>query len=244
MGKIMNYHFTGILIILVTLLALFGGPAKSANTQTNVSGSNTSIEGGYTGGATTYESGSSSSTTTNSTSNSNIRSAPPSASAPSYNSMTQDVCSTGASMGVQTFGIGVSGGKHFIDKNCERLKLARILNDFGMKVAAVAILCQDERVFEAMIQAGTPCPIDGKIGKEAKALWFKYDHERPDYDIYVKRMKEREKKEKAIAKKQALEEKKRLKEEAKMTKEFDEFDKQVEKKIEEKKKDINWESPK
>ena len=55
---------------------------------------------------------------------------------------------------LQTFGIGVSGGKHVIDKNCERLKLARILNDFGMKVAAVAILCQDERVFESMIQAG------------------------------------------------------------------------------------------
>jgi len=117
-----------------------------------------------------------------------------------------------------------------------------------MKVAAVAILCQDERVFESMIQAGTPCPIDGKIGKEAKALWSKYDHERPDYDIYVKRMKEREKKEKKIAKKKALEEKKRLKEEAKMTKELDkidtEFDKQVKEKIKEKKKDVNWESPK
>jgi len=241
----MNYYFTGVLIILMVLLALFGGPrAWSANTQTNVSGSNTSIEGGYTGGATTYESGSSSSTTTNSTSNSNIRSAPPTAGAPSYNSMTQDVCAVGASAGIQTFGVGISGGKHFIDKNCERLKLARILNDFGMKVAAVAILCQDERVFESMIQAGTPCPIDGKIGKEAKALWSKYDHERPDYDTYVKRMKEREKKEKAIAKKIALEEKKNAKEQAKMTKEFDEFDKQVEKKIEEKKKDINWESPK
>ena len=47
----------------------------------------------------------------------------------------------------------------------------QVLNDFGMKVAAVAILCQDERVFESMIQAGTPCPIDGKIGKEAEALW-------------------------------------------------------------------------
>jgi len=81
--------------------------------------------------------------------------------------MTQDVCAVGASAGIQTFGLGVSGGKHFIDKNCERLKLARILNDFGMKVAAVAILCQDERVFESMIQAGTPCPIDGKIGKQA-----------------------------------------------------------------------------
>jgi hypothetical protein len=158
--------------------------------------------------------------------------------------MTQDVCAVGASAGIQTFGVGISGGKHFIDKNCERLKLARILNDFGMKVAAVAILCQDERVFESMIQAGTPCPIDGKIGKEAKALWSKYDHERPDYDIYVKRMKEREKKEKAIAKKKALEEKRIAKEQAKMTKEFDEFDKQVEKKIEEKKKDIDWESPK
>ena len=165
----------------------------SAETQTNVSGSNTSIEGGYTGGATTYQSGSSSSTTTNSTSNSNIRSAPPTASAPSYNSMTQDVCSTGASAGVQTFGLGITGGKHFIDKNCERLKLSRILNDFGMKVAAVAILCQDERVFESMIQAGTPCPIDGKIGKDALALWSKYDHERPDYKTYVKRMKKREK---------------------------------------------------
>ena len=166
--------------------------AYSAETQTNVSGSNTSIEGGYEQ-STTYESGSESSSTTTNTSNSNIRSAPPTAGAPSYNSMTQDVCAVGASAGLQTFGVGISGGKHFIDKNCERLKLARILNDFGMKVAAVAILCQDERVFESMIQAGTPCPIDGKIGKDAQALWNKYDFERPDYKSYVKRMKKREK---------------------------------------------------
>jgi len=220
MGINMNYYFTGILIILMTLLAFCVKPGYSAETQSNVSGSNTSIEGGYTGGATTYQSGSSSNTTTNSTSNSNIRSAPPTASAPSYNSMTQDVCSTGASLGVQTFGLGISGGKHFIDKNCERLKLSRILNDFGMRVAAVAILCQDERVFEAMIQAGTVCPIDGKIGSEAMALWSKYDHERPDYDMYVKRMKKREKKEKDL-------EKLRVKEEAKMTKEFNKVDKEI-----------------
>ena len=244
----MNYHFTGILIILMCLLAFCAGPAHAGSTQTNTSGSNTAIEGGYTSTATTtYQSGSESTTTTNNTTNSDIKSSPPSASAPSYNSMTQDVCAVGVSAGVQTFGFGVSGGKHVIDKNCERLKLARILNDFGMKVAAVAILCQDERVFESMIQAGTPCPIDGKIGKEAKALWSKYDHERPDYDIYVKRMKAREKKEKALAKKIALEEKKRLKEEAKMTKEFEKielnttFDKKVEEKL---KKKVEWESPK
>ena len=189
----MNYYFTGILIILLTLFVFFVRPAHPGSTQTNTSGSNTAIEGGYASeSTTTYQSGSESTSTTNNTTNSDIKSAPPSAAAPSYNAMTQDVCAVGISAGVQTFGIGISGGKHVIDKNCERLKLARILNDFGMKVAAVAILCQDERVFESMIQAGTPCPIDGKIGKNALALWNKYDHERPDYDTYIKRMKKRE----------------------------------------------------
>jgi len=225
-GKV-NYYFTGILIILLTLFVFFVRPAHPGSTQTNTSGSNTAIEGGYTSeSTTTYQSGSESTSTTNNTTNSDIKSSPPSAAAPSYNSMTQDVCAVGISGGLQTFGFGVSGGKHVIDKNCERLKLARILNDFGMKVAAVAILCQDERVFESMIQAGTPCPIDGKIGKEAKALWSKYDHERPDYDTYVKRMKEREIKEEEIAKEAALAEKKRIQEEIKMTEEFEKTDKE------------------
>ena len=215
----LNYYFTGILIVLFVLLA-FMKPAYPGSTQTNTSGSNTAIEGGYTSTATTtYQSGSSSNSTTNSTTNSNTKSAPPSASSPSYNSMTQDVCAVGGSLGVQTFGLGVSGGKHFIDKNCERLKLARILNDFGMKVAAVAILCQDERVFESMIQAGTPCPIDGKIGKEAKQLWGKYDHERPDYNTYVKRMDDRRKadeaEEKRITKEMAAMDAAKAKEEEK-----------------------------
>ncbi len=247
MDKFTKYYFKTALIILIFVLALCG-PANADTTQTNTSGSNTSIEGGYESTTTTtYESGSESTSTTSNTTNSTIKSSPPSASAPSYNTMTQDVCAVGVSAGIQTFGIGVSGGKHVIDKNCERLKLARILNDFGMKVAAVAILCQDERVFESMIQAGTPCPIDGKIGKEAKALWSKYDHERPDYDTYVKRMKEREKKEKEIAKKIALEEKRIAKEQAKITKEFEtiELDTTFDKKVQERiKKKIEWSNPK
>ena len=143
--------------------------------------------------------------------------------------MTQDVCAVGMSLGVQTFGIGISGGKHVIDKNCERLKLARILNDFGMKVAAVAILCQDERVFESMIQAGTPCPIDGKIGKEAKQLWGKYDHERPDYTTYVKRMKDREKAD--------------IEAQIQMTKELEAMDKAKAKEEAKNKKQIEWKDP-
>ena len=213
---------------MMLFLAFCVRPAQADTTQTNTSGSNTAIEGGYTSTATTtYQSGSESTSTTNNTTNSDIRSSPPTAGAPSYNTMTQDVCAVGVSAGIQTFGIGLSGGKHVIDENCERLKLARILNDFGMKVAAVAILCQDERVFESMIQAGTPCPIDGRIGKQAQALWSKYDHERPDYDLYVKRMKARKDKEEKIAKEAALVEKKRLEAELKMTKELEEQDKET-----------------
>jgi len=183
----MKYLYAFLILTLLVCSTAYAG-----STQSNVSGSNTAIEGGYES-STTYQSGSESTSTTSNTTTSNIKSSPPTSSAPSYNSMTQDVCAVGISAGIQTFGIGVSGGKHVIDKNCERLKLSRILNDFGMKVAAVALLCQDERVFESMIQAGTPCPIDGKIGSQALKLWKKYDFERPDYKAYVKRMEKRKK---------------------------------------------------
>ena len=230
-GGKMNYYFTGALIILLMLFVLFTKPARADTTQSNVTGSNTQIEGNYTSDSTTtYESGSESTSTTNSTSNSNIQSAPPSASAPSYNAMTQDVCAVGISAGLQTFGFGLSGGKHVIDKNCERLKLARILDQFGMKVAAVAILCQDERVFESMIQAGTPCPIDGRIGKEAMSLWNKYDHERPDYKVYVKRMEERKKAE--------------LAEQIEMTKEFEKLEAERIKEEAIQMKKMEWVDPK
>ena len=178
------------LIYLLTLL--FAISAYADTTQNNTSGSNTSITGGYTT-STTYESGSSSSSTTTNNSTSNIRSAPPTAAAPNVTNTGSDVCLAGASAGVQTFGIGVSGGKSFRDKNCERIKLSRELNNLGMKVAAVAILCQDERVFEAMEQAGTPCPFEGKIGKQAKAAWKKYNKLRPDHQQYIKNLKIKEK---------------------------------------------------
>jgi len=201
----MNYYFTGVLIILFCLLALFVRPAHSGSTQSNVSGSNTAIEGGYESTATTtYQSGSSSNTTSNSTNHSNIKSAPPTASAPSFSAQSQDVCATGVSVGIQTFGTGFSGGKTNRDMNCERIKLAKVLYDFGMKVGSVALLCQDERVFEAMINAGTPCPVDGKIGKEALAIWNKYEFERPDFETYVKRIKKREKIDAKLEKEQII----------------------------------------
>ena len=82
----------------------------------------------------------------------------------------------------------MSFGKHMIDENCERIKLSKVLNDLGMKVAAVSILCQDPRVFFAMEQSGTPCPFQGKIGVAAAEEWKKYDKLRPDFDVYTERL--------------------------------------------------------
>jgi hypothetical protein len=52
----------------------------------------------------------------------------------------------------------------------------------GMKVAAVATMCQDRRVFDAMLAAGTPCPYEGKIGEQAKAAWDSNPEKLPKYD--------------------------------------------------------------
>ncbi len=219
---------TLILTLLITLYSMF---AFANTTQNNTSGSNTSITGGYTSSATnTYQSGSSNNTTTTNNSTSNMRSAPPTAAAPNVTNSGSDVCLAGASAGVQTFGIGVSGGKSFRDKNCERIKLSRELNTLGMKVAAVAILCQDERVFFAMEQAGTPCPFEGKIGKQAKAAWKKYDKLRPDYDQYVNNLK-------IIEKKNEEEQKEITKQMTKMDIDKQKHDMKVKQKVE-------WESPK
>jgi hypothetical protein len=97
---------------------------------------------------------------------------PPTAVAPAMMSGgNADLCSTGTSGSVQTQIFGVSTGGTVRDMNCERLKLSKTLYDMGMKVAAVATMCQDRRVFDAMMAAGTPCPYEGKIGEQAKAAW-------------------------------------------------------------------------
>jgi len=110
-----------------------------------------------------------------------IKSPPASAIAPMISTYSQDVCVSGVSGAVQTQVVGLSAGKSVRDMNCERLKLSKTLYDMGMKVAAVSLMCQDERVFKAMEMAGTPCPYMGKIGKEANEQWSENVEERPDY---------------------------------------------------------------
>ena len=198
-------------VIMTAILGVFGWLMDSAmatndvtdagatdNTQTNQSGSNTAITGGYSSSSsTTYQDGSASNATTNATTNNNSYTGDtrvvPSASAPSISAMSQDLCTTGVAGGIQKFGLGASIGITKRDMNCERMKLSKLLYDFNMKVAAVSILCQDARVFSAMENAGTPCPFKGKIGDDAKAEWLKYDKQRPDYEEYVASLRYMEK---------------------------------------------------
>ena len=208
---------------LIILMMLLSGVvlADDTNTQTNTSGSNTNITGGYESTSeTTYADGSTNTTTTNNdttaTTNNKSTVPPPSANAPSYSAMSQDVCSMGISGSISSPVIGLSGGKHIVDENCERIKLAKVLQDFGMKVASVAVLCQDSRVHMAMQSAGTPCPFDGKIGKEAQAMWDKYPQLRPDYEEHLARTKIIEKIDAEISAQQLKEEEERLAEEVRL----------------------------
>jgi|TARA_B100001540_G_scaffold303348_1_gene311867 hypothetical protein len=117
-----------------------------------------------------------------------VKSPPPSAVAPSIMSYSQDLCTSGASSAVQTQFFGISTGRSVRDENCERLKLSKGLYDMGMKVAAVALLCEDARVWRSMMQAGSPCPYKGKIGEEAKVAWEQNPEDRPDWDEVKKEL--------------------------------------------------------
>ena len=208
-----------ILIVILTLLIYNTALADSTNdnnSQTNSSGSNTQITGGYTSTTTNNNDGQTNTTTSTTTNNSTTNGSDipvNSANAPSYSAMSQDVCSMGVSGSLSTLGLGVSGGKHIRDLNCERIKLSKVLYDYGMKVAAVSLLCQDERVFFAMEMAGTPCPFEGKIGAEALKQWNKYDVERPDYNSYVSKLETRSQIDEELAEIERQEEAKRIAEE-------------------------------
>lgn len=117
------------------------------------------------------ESTTTSTITTNGNTTTTLKSPPASAITPTINTSNSDLCTFGVAGAVQTQILGISTGTQFTDDNCERLKNAKTLYDMGMKVAAVSLMCQDDRVFTAMMNAGTPCPYDGLIGEEAKAAW-------------------------------------------------------------------------
>ena len=111
--------------------------------------------------------------TTSSDNTTTVKSPPPSAISPNVGGNNSDLCtiSSSGAMGTQIFSLSL--GATYTEQNCLRLKNAKTLYDFGMKVAAVSLLCADPsgEIHRAMAMAGTPCPYMGKIGAEATAAW-------------------------------------------------------------------------
>ena len=169
----------GILVVVILALCLENAIAdvtssgSTTNTQSNNAGSNTAITGGYES-ATTYQSGSSSNSTTNNETNNstNTKTAVNPSNAPAMSVYGQDSCVIPLAAGITVIGFSGTFGSYYVDPNCERRKSVSVLAKLGMKVAAISLMCQDENVWEAMMDAGTPCPVDGLIGEKAKARWL------------------------------------------------------------------------
>ena len=100
-----------------------------------------------------------------------------SAFAPSVSAYGSDMCRAGVSGGANTGMISISGGATVIDENCEMLRRARLLHDVGLKVASIALMCQTDEIFVAMLHSGSPCPYLGSLGASAERAWYE---KRPD----------------------------------------------------------------
>jgi hypothetical protein len=161
-----------LMVLLFPLVVLAQNNATVDNLSTNQQGSNISSNSNNSSNSNTYNGNAPGSTP------------PPSAMAPSFMSGGSDSCLLGYGGSVSSSIIGISLGSYKRDEQCELLKLSKTLNEFGLKVAAVATLCQDQRVYHGMAMAGTPCPYLGAIGKQATLLWQQNPSMRPDYALF------------------------------------------------------------
>ena len=113
-----------------------------------------------------------------------VNNTPPTANAPVLPNSNNEICKVGIGGAVQNNVLGIATGVLVDDELCQLLKLSRSQFAFGMKVSAVAILCQDARVWDSMADAGTPCPVRGFIGAEAEQYWLDHPHEIPEGSRY------------------------------------------------------------
>lgn len=72
-------------------------------------------------------------------------------------SVSNGTCMGSTSGAAQGPGFGISIGGTWNDDNCNRRYNAQLLDALGQNTAAVALLCQDVTIREAMEVAGTPC---------------------------------------------------------------------------------------
>ena len=125
-----------------------------------------------------------SSAETNTVSSTVVNNTPPTANAPVLPNSNSDICKVGIGGAVQNNVLGIATGVLVDDELCQLLKLSRSQFAYGMKVSAVALLCQDPRVWTSMQDAGTPCPVNGLIGQEAAEYWAEHPHLIPEGSRY------------------------------------------------------------
>ena len=109
-----------------------------------------------------------------------VKSPPPSAISPSITTINNKMCSSGVAAAVQTQIFGISMGTTVRDANCEMIIKAETLFNMQMKTAAVSVMCQDSANWWGMWDAGTYCPVEGRVGKEAKEYWLANPNLIPD----------------------------------------------------------------
>lgn len=114
--------------------------------------------------------------------------------APSLMSSGNESCLQSVTGAMQIVSLGFSAGKYVEDPGCTRRRDSITLNNMGLRLAAVSLMCQSRQVFRAMLQASTPCPIvvRGKIVigrrayltiKESPSIYIDdYDDHRDIYD--------------------------------------------------------------
>ncbi len=90
----------------------------------------------------------------------------PTVAAPGLAAAGIETCLGSASGGLSVMGGGITFGATKVDEGCTIRLLARQLFAFGLRRAALALMCQDQRVADAMGVAGSPCPAPLPDGNE------------------------------------------------------------------------------
>ncbi|BAQ94056.1 hypothetical protein [uncultured phage_MedDCM-OCT-S28-C10] len=171
-------YYKAIFILAAIILALALEQSVADVTSSNATSNNTSTTGSNTAihgyeATTNYNSGSNpvtTNTTTNSTNN-NSKTASAPANAPSTQIYSSNSCTIAYSGALSTVTFGIAGSSYYHDPYCERRMLAKQLHSFGLRVGALALLCQDPNVRRALYEAASYCPHSGSIGLQAKAKW-------------------------------------------------------------------------
>lgn len=92
----------------------------------------------------------------------------PSAIAPNVTVYSDDTCEKPVSAGASGAPFSLSFGLTYTDENCIRLKNSRRLGELGFNTAAVALMCKNAEVAEAMANTGTPCTAIPQLAGNAR----------------------------------------------------------------------------